>query len=108
MVRVLGQLSPQATTQRTLYTVPTGARTQVATIYGCNQAGGSGTVRISVVTSSAGSVGAQSYLYYDKTVAANDTLIAENVTLGPGDSIGVYASSASFSFTAFGDELEDS
>lgn len=101
--RLLAQINPAATTATTLYTVSTGVDTEVTRLYVCNQAGGAGTFRVAVVRANE-TLGAKSYLYYDTAIAANATTILENITLGAGDFIVVYASSTSQSFNLFGAE----
>ena len=48
----------------------------------------------------------QHYIVYDAAVAANDTLfLTIGATLDASDVLEVYASSANFSFSAFGSEV---
>ena len=103
--KVLGQSNPAATTATTLYTVPASTQTIVSTIVVTNQAATAGTYRISVRVAAAAD-NAKQYIAYDVSLPANasDTLTL-GVTLGATDVITVYASSATFSFNAFGSEL---
>jgi hypothetical protein len=101
--RLLAQLNPGATTATVLYTVSTGVDVEITRLYVCNQAAGAGTFRVAVVRANE-TLGAKSYLYYDAAIAANATTVLENITLGAGDIISVYASSANQSFNLFGSE----
>lgn len=102
---VLAQVNPLATTLTTLYTVPAVTQAVVSSIVACNQAASSGTFRISVAVAGAAD-NIKQYLYYDVTVGANDTFIATiGVTLGAADVVRCYASSTSFSFSAFGVQI---
>lgn len=103
--KVLGQVNPAATTATTLYTVPASTQTIISTVVVTNQAATAGTYRISVRVAAAAD-NAKQYIAYDVSLPANasDTLTL-GVTLGATDVVTVYASSATFSFNAFGSEL---
>jgi len=103
--KVLGQSNPLATTATSLYTVPAGTQTIVSTVVVTNQAATAGTYRIAVRVAGA-SLAASQYIAYDVSLPANasDTLTL-GLTLGATDVVTVYASSATFSFSAFGSEL---
>jgi len=103
--KVLGQSNPSATTATTLYTVPSATQTIVSTITVCNQAATAGTYRIAVRIAGATLATAQ-YVAYDVSIPANTTdTLTLGLTLAATDVITVYASSANFSFAAFGSEL---
>lgn len=103
--KVLGQSSPAATTDTSVYTVPTGNQSVVSTISVCNRASTAATFRIAIRVSG-DSLTDNQYLYYDKEVGANDTLpISMGITLSAADIISVYASSADLSFNIFGTEI---
>jgi hypothetical protein len=101
--KVLGQSNPSATTATTLYTVPSSTSTIVSTITVCNQAATAGTYRVAVRPAT---LAAQHYVAYDISLPANtsDTLTL-GLTLATTDVITVYASSANFSFNAYGSEI---
>jgi hypothetical protein len=104
--KVLAQNNPSATTETTLYTVPSSTSSVVSTISICNQAGTSGTYRIAVRPSADASTTAKHWIVYGATVAANDSIMLTlGLTLATGDVIRVYGSSANLSFSAFGSEL---
>ena len=102
--KVLGQSNPSATTATTLYTVPAATSTVVSTIAVANL-GASGTYRIAVRPAGA-SLANQHYIAYDGILSANDTVTYTiGMTLATTDVVTVYASSASFAFSAFGSEI---
>ena len=103
--KVLGQSAPAATTQANLYTVPAATSTIVSTITVANRAASAGTYRIYVRVAGA-SVANSQYLIYDASLSANSTdTMTLGITLAATDVVSVYASTANFSFNAFGTEL---
>ena len=103
--KVLGQSNPSATTATTLYTVPGATQTVVSTITVCNQASTAGTYRIAVRIAGA-ALAASQYIAYDVSLPGNTTdTLTLGLTLGATDVVTVYASSANFSFAAYGSEI---
>lgn len=103
--KVLGQSSPAATTATTLYTVPASTSTVVSTINVANLGAASGTFRIAVRPAGE-ALANKHYLVYDATVTATDAVsLTLGITLATTDVLTVYASSATFSFSAFGSEI---
>lgn len=106
-LKVLGQLDPAATTVTTLYTVPDMAQTTVSSIVAANRTGSAITFRLSVHVAGA-SADDKQYLYYDKSVAANDSLtIVIGITLNQTDVVKVYTSAVDMSFNMFGCETKE-
>lgn len=104
VIKVLGQVAPAATTTTTLYTVPNLNQTTVSSLVICNRTGGSLSYRVSVHVADAATDDKQ-YLYYDKTLAANETFSAVlGLTLNQSDVVKVYASNTGLSFNMFGVE----
>ncbi len=104
VIKVLGQLAPAATTTTTLYTAPNLNQTTVSSLVVCNRTAGGLTFRVSVHVAGATTADKQ-YLYYDKTVAANETFSAVlGLTLNQSDEVKVYASNTGLSFNMFGVE----
>jgi len=102
--KVLGQVNPSATTATTLYTVPSAKSAVVSSLIICNQAASAATFRIAVRPAGA-TLAAVHYIAYDVTVGAADTTaLTLGITLATTDVITVYASSATVSFHAYGDE----
>ena len=103
--KVLGQSSPSATSATTLYTVPAATQTIVSTVTVANRAATAGSYRIAVRVAGASLANSQ-YIAYDVSLPANasDTLTL-GLTVGATDVITVYASSADFTFSAFGSEI---
>ncbi len=102
-IRVLGQVAPNATTETDLYTVPS-ASTVCSSIVICNRGSSATTFRVSVAVGG-GTTGNKDYLYYDVSLAGNDTFISTiGITLSITDKVKVYAGNASLSFSLFGQE----
>lgn len=103
--KVLGQAAPSATTETDLYTVPALTQAIVSTIVICNRGGALPTFRVSVSVGG-GATANKDYIHFDVQLSGNDTVPATiGVTLGAGDKIRVFASTASFSFSAYGVEM---
>ena len=103
-LKVLGQLDPAATTTTVLYTVPDMTQTTISSIVAANRTGSAITFRLSVHVAGAGADDKQ-FLYYDKSVAANDSLaIVIGITLNQTDVLKVYTSAVNMSFNVFGCE----
>ena len=103
--KVLGQSNPSATTNTTLYTVPSATSAVVSTLTVCNQSSTAATYRIAVRPAGA-SVAAQHWIVYGATVGGSDsTALTLGITLATTDVITVYASTANLSFSAFGSEI---
>jgi hypothetical protein len=104
--KILGQSAPSATTETVLYTAPSLTSTVISTISVCNQAASPATFRIAVRPSAAGSTLAQHWIVYGATVDASDsTMLSLGITLAAGDTVRVFASTATMSFSAFGSEI---
>ena len=104
ILKVLGQLDPSATTTTVLYTVPDMTQTTISSIVAANRTGSAITFRLSVHVGGATADDKQ-YLYYDKSVAANDSLaIVIGITLNQTDVLKVYTSAVDMSFNVFGCE----
>lgn len=103
--KVLGQSAPSATTDTSLYTVPAATEAVLSTIVICNRAATSGTFRIAIRPDGA-TLANLHYLAFDVLVGANDaTTLTLGITLNAADVVTIRASSADFSFNAFGTEI---
>tara|TARA_B110000211_G_scaffold193641_1_gene221448 strand:+ start:5185 stop:5526 length:342 start_codon:yes stop_codon:yes gene_type:complete len=106
-LKVLGQLDPAATTVTVLYTVPNMTQTTVSSIVAANRTGSAITFRLSVHVAGA-SANDKQFIYYDKSVAANDSLtLVIGITLDQTDVIKVYTSAVNMSFNMFGCETKE-
>ena len=106
-LKVLGQLDPAATTVTVLYTVPDMTQTTVSSIVAANRTGSAITFRLSVHVAGADANDKQ-YLFFDKSVAANDSLsIVIGITLNQADVVKVYTSAVDMSFNMFGCETRE-
>ena len=106
-LKVLRQVDPAATTTTVLYTVPDKTQTTVSSIVAANRTGSAITFRLSVHVGGA-SADDKQFLFYDKSVAANDSLsIVIGITLDQTDVIKVYTSAVDMSFNIFGCETTE-
>ena len=104
--KVLAQNNPSATTETTLYTVPSATQAVVSTLTIANQTGSSATYRIAVRPAADSTTTAKHWIVYGATVAANDsTMLTLGLTLATGDVVRIFASNANLSFAAFGSEI---
>jgi hypothetical protein len=102
--KVLGQSSPSATTDATLYTVPASTSTVASTLVVCNR-GVSSTFRVAVRPAGA-TLADEHYIVYDGLVNQYDSVfLTLGITLATTDVVTVYASSADLSFSLFGSEI---
>lgn len=103
--KVLGQLAPSATTNSDLYSVPPNTSTVCSTLIACNRSSSAIRVRVAVRPAAA-AISNEHYLFYDTTVPANDSMaLTLGLTLAATDVVTVYSSSASASFSLFGEEV---
>lgn len=103
--KVLGQSAPSATTATSLYTVPSATEAVISTISVTNRGTATGTFRLSVRPNGT-ALANQHYIAYDASIAAKDTLfLTVGATMDASDVLEVYASTADFSFSAFGSEI---
>lgn len=103
--KVLGQLEPAATTETTLYTVPSATQAVCSTLSVCNNGATDATVRVRIKIAGAADDDKQ-WLFYDYAVGRKDTrTFTIGITLGAADVFVVYASSATVSFQLFGSEI---
>lgn len=103
-LKVLGQVAPGATTLTTLYTVPALTTTAVSSVVVCNRSSTATSFRIAVQPAGA-AISNEMYLYYDVTIAGNDTFVATiGISLATTDVISVYNTLATCSFQAFGQQ----
>lgn len=103
--KVLGQVSPAATTATTLYTVPSNRSTVISTLTICNRVNTSATYRIAVRAGGA-SLSNEQYIAYDTIISGNDTVaLTLGLSLAATDVVTIYASTANVSFNLFGSEM---
>lgn len=105
--KVLGQVSPSATTATTLYTVPSATSAVVSSLVVCNRAATSSTYRIAVRPNGSG-LSNEHYLAYDVVVAGGDsTTLTLGITMDAADVVTIYSSTTNLSFNLFGSEITD-
>lgn len=104
VVKVLGQQNPSAASLTTLYTVPSSTSTVISSISICNRSSTATSFRVAVRPAGA-AISNEMYIYYDVTIAGNDTFVATiGITLAATDIVSVYATLATLSFNLFGQE----
>lgn len=103
--KVLGQSNPSATTLTSLYTVSSGVQTVCSSVNIANLASTAASFRIAVRPAGASIVNAH-YQMYDVSIPGNDSInIVSGMTLGAGDVVSVYASTANLAFSLYGCEI---
>lgn len=102
--KVLGQVKPNATTNTTLYTVPSATSAVVSTLAVTNL-GVSTTFRIAVRPSGA-TIADQHYIVYDSTLNAGSSVyLTLGISLAATDVVTVYAGTENVAFNLFGSEV---
>lgn len=103
--KVLGQVSPSANTDTTLYTVPSATQAVGSTLQICNTTGAAITYRVAVRIGGE-AIGTKNYQIYDSSLAANDAIpLTIGMTLAATDVVTVRAGATGMAFTLFGVEL---
>jgi hypothetical protein len=103
--KVLGQLAPGATTDTTLYTVPTSTQAITSTIIVTNRSATAATYRIAIRPNGA-TLANEHYIAYDVSAPANDSItLTLGLTIDAADVITVRASTADLTFSVFGSEI---
>lgn len=103
--KVLGQSAPSATTDTTVYTVPSATEAVISSITVANRGTVSATYRIAIRPDGA-ALANQHYIAYDVAINANDTTpLTLGLTMNAADVLAVYASTANLTFGVFGSEI---
>lgn len=103
--KILGQVTPSATTSTDLYTVPASTSTIVSTVVVCNANATPVTFRLSAAIAGAAVANAQ-YLVFDQQLPANSTqTFTLGITLATTDKLRCYASATLVVFNVFGSEI---
>lgn len=104
-VKVLGQSNPSAATSTTLYACPGSTQTIISSIIVCNRSATPTSYRVSIDVNGAGDSN-EDYIAYDVPIGANESIaIGHGVTIDDTDLIRVYATLATLTFSAFGQEI---
>ena len=103
----LGAVSPTATTNTALYTVPAATSAILDGITVCNRDSGAHTFRLAHVDGAVGDIANEDYIFYNVSLPANSTLegLLKGRCMSAGHTILVYVDSANFSFTVGGMEV---
>lgn len=103
--KVLGQSAPSATSDTTLYTVPSATEAVASTVFVCNRGSSATTYRIAIRPAGA-TLADQHYIAYDATISANDAVaITVGMTIEATDVVTIYAGNGDLSFNLFGSEI---
>jgi hypothetical protein len=104
--KILGQSAPSATTETVLYTVPASNAAVISTFAICNQSATPATYRIAVRPAADSTTAAKHWIVFGATIDGSDaTMLTLGITLSAGDTIRVFSSSATMSFSVFGSEI---
>lgn len=103
--KVLGQSSPSAETNTSLYTVPASTQSIASTLVICNRGVNFEKYRIAVRVNGE-AISNKNYIAYDTEIRPNDSMnITIGLTLSAGDIVSVYSSSDLLSFSLYGSEI---
>jgi hypothetical protein len=103
-LKILGQVVPNATTLTDLYTVPSATQAVGSSLVICNTSSTPTTFRVAVREAGA-TIDPKHYIYYDVTIAGNDTFIATiGLSLAATDVVSVYATLGTLSFNLYGQQ----
>ncbi len=103
--KVLGQSAPGAATSTTLYTNPAATQTVISSVVVCNRSTVPTSFRLGVDVDGAGDTDAD-YIAYDVPIGANETIaLAHGVTMDASDLLRCYATLATLTFSAFGQQI---
>lgn len=104
--KVLGQSSPTANTDTTLYTVPSATSTIVSTITVCNTSANAGDFINIAVRPAGEALASKHYMFFNEPIAPSSNLsITIGLTLATTDVITVKSISGISSFNAYGSEI---
>ncbi len=100
-IKKLGSVSPSATTNTTLYTVPSG-KSAVCVLSVCNT--NTTTAKIRVAISATGTPTIGEYIEYDIALIANGVLERSSIAMGENEKLVVYSNTANVAFRLYGIE----
>lgn len=103
-LKILGQVSPNATTNTTLYTVPAASSAVISSLFIANPNLSDTTIRIAVRPSGE-AIATKHYIAYDKTIGGNNSQsLVLGLSLAATDIVTVYAATSNVTFNIFGSE----
>jgi hypothetical protein len=103
-LKILGQVSPSATTATTAYTVPSASSAVISSIVVTNLNQANIKIRIAVRPAGA-ALETKHYILYDDTLTATATeSLKIGITMAATDVLTVYSDTANVSFNVFGSE----
>lgn len=98
---ILGQSSPAATTNTTVYTVPA-ATTATLTVSICNRGTSAITIRLAIAGTA--TPGNEEWIEYDASIPANGVLERTGIVAQASERVVVYVSAATASVNVYGYE----
>jgi len=98
--KILGQSSPAANTNASLYVVPALSSAEGVLLV-CNRGAKPAKFRVAV-TVNTGTLANKDYLYFDKIIPNGETIVIEGLKLATGDFVTVRASREELSFNLIG------
>jgi hypothetical protein len=102
----LGATTVAANTNTQLYVVPALTSTIVSSLVVANIGTSTGTFRVAIVEGAIGTVTNKDFIYYDISIAANDTFTATcGFTMATTNTILVRSNNTNIVFSAFGSEI---
>ena len=103
--KVLGQSSPTANTDTTLYTVPASTECVVSTLTICNQNTSNVVIRTAVRPNGA-TISNEHYIVYNATITGNETFaLTFGITMDASDVVTVRSDTTNVSFNLYGSEI---
>lgn len=104
--KILGQYSPGAVTEYTLYTVPTAKSAQITGLTICNTNSSTAVIRVAVLLSGETTTATKNYVAYGKNIyTVGEEVILVGLQLAAGTKIKIYSDLANVSFTLSGYEV---
>jgi hypothetical protein len=98
--KILGQVSPSATTNTTLYTVPSSTEVNL-NLYICNRSAAATTIRVAL-RPNGDTIANIHYMIYDASISGNQTMNLTGIAMDATDVLTVYNTLATITFTATG------
>jgi hypothetical protein len=103
--KTLGQLTSTATTESTIYTVPSSTQTVISAITIANLNAGNATYRIRIKINNEANNDKQ-FIFYDTVLSPKETNVTNaGITLGAGDVVTIYSSHSLVTFNLYGSEI---
>ena len=104
--KILGQYSPSAASEYTLYTVPAAKSAQITGLVICNTNTSTAVIRVAVLLNGESTTTTKNYVAYNKNIyTIGEETILVGMQLSAGTKIKIYSNLANVSFTLSGYEV---